>query len=255
MMDSYYFAAILAFQAPFICVIICTYYMITLGRNGYTRTQHIIARLLGLMCLLSMIAEVINGLMIYIFFDSVGADACKASATIGYLIMLISAIIWSEFALSRATNPSRLLSMLIRLLYFIVFVLITARIGFSNTKLFLYYEDGEFKYGPLDDIQTYCCILIYFLLLLTLIGRYIDKKAYADKEKHGKLVFATSIVFVAIVIYGVLFFPYIVWIGQMLVLLYVYMQSQRSSIYHDELTHLNNRRLMIKDVSDKIRKS
>lgn len=39
----------------------------------------------------------------------------------------------------------------------------------------------------------------------------------------------------------------------MLVLLYVYMQSQRSSIYHDELTHLNNRRLLIKVVSDKMR--
>lgn len=253
MMDSYYFAAILAFQAPFICLIICIYYMITLGRNGYTRTQHLMARLLGLTCLISMFGEINNGLMLYVFSDTVGPDMCMTSATIGYVAMLISAILWSEFCLSRAHNPSRFWSMIIRLLYFVTFVLITARIGFSNTKLFVYYEDGEFKYGPLDDMQTYCCILIYFILLLILVAKYADRREYADKEKHGKLVFADSIIFVSILIYGTTFFPYVVWIGQMLVLLYVYMQSQRSSIYHDELTHLNNRRLMIKNISDKLK--
>lgn len=253
MLDSYYFAAILAFQAPFICVIICLYYMITLGRNGYTRTQHLMARLLGLTCLLSMIAEVVNGLMLYVFFDSVGVEVYKATGIAGYIIMLLSAVLWSEFCLSRMHNPSRILSTIIRFLYFITFVLITGRIAFTNTKLFTYYEDGEFKYGPLDDLQTYCCILIYFLLLLMLIRKYSDKKEYAEREKHGKLLFADAIVFVAIVIYGTIFFPYVIWIGQMLVLLYVYMQSQRSSIYHDELTHLNNRRLMIKNVSDKMK--
>lgn len=253
MMDSYYFAAILAFQAPFICLIICTYYMITLGRNGYTRTQHAMARMLGLTCLLSMLVEVVNGLVLYIFFDSVGMSVYKNTATVGYIVMLLSAILWSEFCLSRAHNPSRILSTIVRFFYFVTFVFITARIAFADTKLFIYYENGEFKYGPLDDIQTYCCILIYFLLLLILIGKYADRSEFAEKEKHGKLLFANSIVFVAILIYGTIFFPYVVWIGQMLVLLYVYMQSQRSSIYHDELTNLNNRRLMIKDISGKIK--
>lgn len=253
MTDSYYMALILAFQAPFICIIICTYYMITLGRNGYTRTQHFMARMLGLTCLLSMFGEVFNGLVFYIFIDEVGMKWYKTSCILGYMFMLLSAILWSEFCLSRTHNPSRLLSTIIRGLYFVTFVLITARIGFANTKLFIYYENGEYKYGPLDDIQTYCCILIYLLLLIVLIGKYADRKEYAEKEKHGKLIFADSIVFVAIVIYGTTFFPYVVWIGQMLVLLYVYMQSQRSSIYHDELTHLNNRRLMIKNISDKIK--
>ena len=253
MLDSYYFAAILAFQAPFICLIISIYYIITLGRNGYTRTQHVMARLLGVTCLLSMAAEINNGLVLYIFFDRVGADTYMKTCTIGYVTMLLSAILWSEFCLSRTHNPSRFWSFIIRLLYFVTFVLITARIAFSHTKLFIYYEDGEFKYGPLDDLQTYCCILIYFILLLVLIGKCCDRNEYAEREKHGKLVFANSIVFIAIVIYGTIFFPYVVWIGQMLVLLYVYMQSQRSSIYHDELTHLNNRRLMIKNISDKIR--
>ena len=253
MTDSYYMALILAFQAPFICIIICTYYMITLGRNGYTRTQHFMARMLGLTCLLSMFGEVFNGLVFYIFIDEVGMKWYKTSCILGYMFMLLSAILWSEFCLSRTHNPSRFLSTIIRGLYFVTFVLITARIGFANTKLFIYYENGEYKYGPLDDIQTYCCILIYLLLLIVLIGKYADRKEYAEKEKHGKLIFADSIVFVAIVIYGTTFFPYVVWIGQMLVLLYVYMQSQRSSIYHDELTHLNNRRLMIKNISDKIK--
>lgn len=253
MTDSYYMALILAFQAPFICIIICTYYMITLGRNGYTRTQHFMARMLGLTCLLSMLGEVFNGLVFYIFIDEVGMKWYKTSCILGYMFMLLSAILWSEFCLSRTHNPSRLLSTIIRGLYFVTFVLITARIGFANTKLFIYYENGEYKYGPLDDLQTYCCILIYLLLLIVLIGKYADRKEYAEKEKHGKLIFADSIVSVAIVIYGTTFFPYVIWIGQMLVLLYVYMQSQRSSIYHDELTHLNNRRLMIKNISDKIK--
>lgn len=255
MMDSYYFAAILAFQAPFICVIICIYYMITLGRNGYTRTQHAMARLLGLTCLLSMASEVVNGLVIYVFSDEFGTDACIVTSLVGYMCMLLSAILWSEFCLSRIHNPSRFLSMTIRFLYFVTFVLITSRIAFSHTKLFIYYEDGAFGYGPLDDMQTYCCILIYFFLLLVLIGKYVDRNEYANKEKHGKLLFANSIVFIAIVIYGTIFFPYVVWIGQMLVLLYVYMQSQRSSIYHDELTHLNNKRLLIKNISDKMNSS
>ena len=255
MLDSYYFAAILAFQAPFICIIICTYYMITLGRNGYTRTQYAMARLLGVTCLLSMIVEVVNGLVLYIFIDDVGMDVYRYTGIAGYMIMLLSAMLWSEFCFSRVNNPPRMLSMAVRFLYFVTFVLITARIAFSNTKLFIYVEDGEVKYGPLDDLQTYCCVLIYFLLLLILIRKYSDRKEYAEKEKHGKLLFANSIVFIAILIYATIFFPYVVWIGQMLVLLYVYMQSQRSSIYHDDLTHLNNRRLMIKHLSEKMKSS
>ena len=253
MLDSYYFAAILAFQAPFICIIICTYYMITLGRNGYTRTQYAMARLLGVTCLLSMIVEVVNGIVLYIFIDDLGMDVYRYTGIAGYMIMLLSAMLWSEFCFSRVNNPPRMLSMAVRFLYFVTFVLITARIAFSNTKLFIYVEDGEVKYGPLDDLQTYCCVLIYFLLLLILIRKYSDRKEYAEKEKHGKLLFANSIVFIAILIYATIFFPYVVWIGQMLVLLYVYMQSQRSSIYHDDLTHLNNRRLMIKHLSEKMK--
>ena len=253
MLDSYYFAAILAFQAPFICVIICTYYTITLGRNGYTRTQHVMARLLGVACLLSMLIEVVNGLVLYIFLDEVGMDIYRYTGIAGYMIMLLSAMLWSEFCFSRINNPPRMMTMIVRFLYFVTFVLITARIAFSNTKLFIYIEGEEVKYGPLDDLQTYCCVLIYFLLLLILIRKYTDRKEYVEKEKHGKLLFANSIIFIAILIYATVFFPYIVWIGQMLVLLYVYMQSQRSSIYHDDLTHLNNRRLMIKQLSDRMK--
>ena len=253
MLDSYYFAAILAFQAPFICVIICTYYTITLGRNGYTRTQHVMARLLGVACLLSMLVEVVNGLVLYIFLDEVGMDIYRYTGIAGYMIMLLSAMLWSEFCFSRINNSPRMMTMIVRFLYFVTFVLITARIAFSNTKLFIYIEGEEVKYGPLDDLQTYCCVLIYFLLLLILIRKYTDRKEYVEKEKHGKLLFANSIIFIAILIYATIFFPYIVWIGQMLVLLYVYMQSQRSSIYHDDLTHLNNRRLMIKQLSDRIK--
>ena len=106
MLDSYYFAAILAFQAPFICLIISIYYIITLGRNGYTRTQHVMARLLGVTCLLSMAAEINNGLVLYIFFDRVGADTYmkKTGIVLGFIgliiIVLIISIPISTFTLS-----------------------------------------------------------------------------------------------------------------------------------------------------------
>ncbi len=251
MVDYRYIALLLSFQAPLLSTVIFIYYSITLGRNGYTRTEHFLARALGILCLVSLIFEISIGLMNYGFIDT-NENMYQWSCIGGYSFMLICAIVWSEFSLSRAHNPSVVLSVLIRILYFVVFVVITARIAFKDTEMFMYYEDGVAQYGPFDDIQTYGCILIYALLEVVIILRYTDKKEYVYKERHGKLLFGNSIIFIAILIYGTLFLPYMVTVGHTLLILYIYMYNQKSSIYKDELTHLANRRMMIKDISAKI---
>lgn len=252
MVDYRTLAIVLAFQAPFICLIISIYYFITLGRNGYNRVEFFLAKFLAISCIGNMIFEVICGLMNYGILP-VNEEMYIWFILIAYFFMLLNVVMWSEFALSRAHNPSLILSTIIRLLYFVVFVLLTCRIAFRDTKLFLYYEDNVQKYGPLDDVQSYVCILIYVLLMIILIIRYNDKTDFAYKEVHGKLLFANSILMATLVIYEIFFIPYVVWIGQMLVLLYIYMSNQRSSIYNDELTHLYNRRMMIKDMSEKMK--
>ena len=252
MVDYRTLAIVLAFQAPFICLVISIYYFITLGRNGYNRMQFFMAKFLAISCIGNMVFEVICGLMNYDVFP-INKEMYVWFILIAYFFMLLNVVIWSEFALSRAHNPSPVLSTIIRMLYFVVFVLLTCRIAFRDTKLFLYYEDNVQKYGPLDDIQSYVCILIYVLMTVVLVIRYKDRSDFAYKEVHVKLLFANSILLITLSIYEILFIPYVVWIGQMLVLLYIYMSNQRSSIYNDELTHLYNRRMMIKDMSEKMK--
>ena len=252
MVDYKLLAIVLAFQAPFICVIICVYYFCTLGRNGYTRIQHFMAKALAIACLGCMATEVFCGLVNYGLIEG-DKSLYPWSSLVGYMFMLSFAVLWGEFSLSRAHNPSKVLSILVRAMYFVVFVILTARIAFMDTKVFSYYEDGTLKYGPLDDIQTYACSIIYILLLIAYIRKCADKREYAYKEVHGKLLFADSIILVAIVIYETVYYPYILWIGYMLVLLYIYMSNQRSSIYKDELTHLYNRRSLIKDLNDRMK--
>lgn len=245
-------AAVLAFQAPFICLVICIYYLLTLGRNGYTRMEHFLAKTLGVTCALCMFAEVLSGVITFGMIV-LPNEVYIWSTVVSYFFHMLNAIIWSEFVLSRAHNPSRFLSTIIRLLYFAVFVVLSARIAFRDTKLFIYYEDGVAKYGILDDLQTYLCGLIYLLILIVMIIRYRDRSEYAYREIHGKIIFADSIILVAVTAYVLLYIPYLIWIGYMLVLLYIYMANQRSSIYKDELTHLQNRRSLIKDVSGKMK--
>lgn len=252
MIDYKQLALVLAFQTPFLCFIICVYYTITLGRNGYTRMQHFLARFLGVACIIAMFFEIWSGLYINGVFPF-DLGMYKIAAIGAYMSMLLNAIVWSEFCISRSGRLSHLWTFLIRVLYFVIFVLITARIAFNESKMFIYMEDGELKYGPIDDLQTYGCILIYIILMIALVTKLVDRKEFVLKEKHGKMVFANSIVLVAILVYGTIFYPYLIWMGYTLVLLYIYVGNQKSSIFNDELTHLYNRRMMIKHISDKVR--
>ena len=41
-------APLLSFQAPFICLIVCSYIFITMGRNGLTRMQFFLVKALAI---------------------------------------------------------------------------------------------------------------------------------------------------------------------------------------------------------------
>lgn len=253
MIDYSVLAIALAFQAPFICLAVCIYYFCTLGRNGYSRMEHFLAKALAISCLLCMLFEVASGIFTFGFLE-LPQGVYIWSTLISYTLNLINAILWSEFAISRTHNPSKFMQYAIRGAYFLDFVCLTARIAFKDTELFIYYDsDGVASYGPLDNLQTYGYILIYLLILIMLIRKYRDRTDYAYREVHGKLIFADSILLCACTVYVLFFLPYVIWIGYMLVLLHIYMGNQRSSIYKDELTQLMNRRSLIKDVSEKIK--
>lgn len=251
MVDFKNIALLLAFQAPVMSLVICIYYALTLGRNGYTRIEHFLAKMLAIACIGNMLAEIVTGLINFGFITD-NKSVYIWTAFVGYVFMLLSAIFWCEFSLSRAHNPSVLLAVVIRMLYFVVLVILTARIAFKDSKLFIYIEDDVTKYGPFDDLQTYVCIVIYVLLLIVMIMKYTDRKEFVYKERHGKLIKGNMIVLIGMLIYGICYFPYVVWISYTFLLLYIYMYNQKSSIYKDELTNLENRRSMIKDISEKI---
>lgn len=242
-------AIVLAFQAPLICLIICSYYFAFLGRNGFTSNQYILAKVLALTCVGDMICEILCGFILYGIMDfdkSLYISLC----TVAYFLMLVNAILWSEFCFLRMNNPPKRLVLLARILYVLTFVLVFMRIVLVKTKLYVYFEKKIIKFGPLDNLQTYFCFLIYVLLMVILVMKYRDRLEYANRERYGKMIIANAIMIMAMVIYGTVFYPYVMWIGYTLVLLHIFISNQRASIYADELTGLGNRRLMIKNLSE-----
>lgn len=252
MTDSLYTAAILAFQAPFICLVIGLYVFFTLGRNGYTRREYTCVRLLVLMCLIAMVSEIACGLLYYDIIAHGEHEYIWLSSG-AYLAMAANSVIWSEFCLSKSHNVSKKFIIFMRSLYIINGILILCRVIFMNTKLYVYYDNGVLAFGPLDNLQTYASTFIYLILGIALLIKRLDKKEFIYREIHHQLLFADFIILAASVIYGIVFFPYILWIGEMLVILYIYTGNQKASIYSDELTHLYNRRYLIKQINEKIK--
>ena len=252
-MNQFYTLAFsMAFQTPLLCLIFCIFVFVTIGRNGMTRLQHFLLKTYAIATILLMAVEILSGLFMY---DIFGASPKIQTwlLVVAYTIMLLIAIIWCEYCLAKSHNPSPLLTGIIRTGYFFVFVAITARIAFMNSKLFIYFEDSTAKYGPLDDVQSYGCVLLYFLLLILLIMKISDKNQFAHKEGYGKLIFATSTILISSLLYLFTWIPYLGLMGHTMVLLYIYQGSQSSIIYSDELTHLSNRRHMLKTIDAKIK--
>lgn len=251
MVDYMQLALVLAFQAPVICIIICIYLLASYVKVGSNGLQVFLLRTLTIGCILTMIFEILPALINYGIID-VDLNYYAWIVILSYSIALINSICWSEYCISKVNKPPLVFTVFVRILYFFVFVVIVMRIAFIDSEWFAYVKDGVIQYGILDDIQTYGCILINILTFILVIVKYCDKHEYANRELYGKLVFSSGIILFARVFYIVTFIPYSVWIGEMMVLLYLFMGLQKSIIFTDELTRLNNRRCLIRDINDKM---
>ena len=243
-------AALLSYQAPVICIAICTYVFCSLRRNGITRKQFIQLRLMALGCIGCMVFEVLNG-MLSLGLVNWDLRLLIVFSTLAYGFTIFFTVLLSEFCISKVTSPSKLICALIRIAYLLSALLIAARIVLYGTHLFTYFgENGEVMYGPLDDLQTWCCALANALLVGLILIRYLDRSDFVNRERNGKLLFAAVSVTVTVMIYAVFYLPYIIWMGYMLVLMILFTDLQKLMIDRDELTSLSNRRRMLKEIEE-----
>ncbi|MDO5446005.1 MAG: GGDEF domain-containing protein, partial [Eubacteriales bacterium] len=253
MISSFRLAALLAFQAPLLCLIICAYIFFSLSKNGITRRQYQILRDLSVTCVISMLCELFVGLISY---DILPWDirALSSVTNTAYFFTLLKTILLTEFFLSVTERLSRKFLTAIRVLYLVVALILLARVFLSGTKLFQYFDEEEnILYGPLDDLQTWGCFVIDVLISGMLLGKCLDKKEFVEQEKNRKMLIASLIPTVTVLIYLLFYIPYLIWMGSLLVLLYLYTGLQGLMIYQDELTSLSNRRRMLKDIQIKNR--
>lgn len=248
--DFYRLALLLAFQAPAICIIVCAYVFFTLKRNGLTRTQFILIRLLSVFCILFTLCELMSGLINYDIFDW-HVKYIRIIYNITYTILLGNVIILSEFCISKIIKKPRVLITIIRIFYFVVATILMFRFFSFNTKLFCYFgPNEEVCFGPLDDLQSWACTLAYIFLINVLLINFFDKDQYAYREQNGNLLVAIVFVAAVSIIYLLTYIPYITWMSYMFVVMYLYNSMQKLMVYSDELTTLNNRRRMLLDIKE-----
>ena len=251
MTDTYKLSLLLAFQAPVICLAICGYLFFSLRRNGVTQKQFHLLRLMFIGCVGSMLCELLCGLVTYRALDW-DIHCLIPLTSVGYSFLLFNTITLNEFCISRIENPSALLRRLIRMVYLLTGLVLLARFVFSDSEYFLYItENGKILYGKSDDLQTWFCGLTDMLLSLLILNKYLDKREYVNRERNGKMLFSAVTMTGTILLYVMLYIPYIIWMGFMLVLMIQYTGLQRLMIDHDELTSLSNRRRMLKDIEKK----
>lgn len=240
-------ALLLAFQAPIIDLLFSAYAFFTFKNYTTSRSELRLLRLLAITGIGVMLNEVMGYGAIYEVF-LLKREMAPLFNTFTYIFLIFNAMLWTEFCLQRIKGRKGLFPLMLRVQYALVGVTILARIALRNTKLYVYMEDGELKYGPLDDIQTYLVVLIYLQLLILLIHKFRDRKEFVNHEKIRKMLAATAILFLVIGVNAFLFIPYLSWMAHMIVLLYNYGALQSTAINNDELTGLNNRRNLIKRV-------
>ena len=250
-MDFYRLAASLAFQAPIICFIVCTYVFFALRRNGITQKQFILLRVLTVSCVLLMGSELVAG-MIYNGLLDWHIYGVGIFYALSYIFLLCNTAALSELCLSFLNNPPKLLCKIIRVVYVLTGLLVFARLVLIDTQLFTYYgENDTVLFGPLDDAQTWGYLLIDVLLLIAVLIKYFDKNDFIFREKYEKALHAAVIATVVMVAYALFYIPYINWIGHMIIIMYLFTNVQGLLIDRDELTSLNNRRRLLKDIEEK----
>ena len=248
MNDGQLLSVLLFYHAPVICIIICTYIFGSVKRNGLNHKQYIMFKLLPVGCVANMLAEVAGGLVIYL---DIGIDKSVAviSANISYALFLFNTILFGEFCLSRIEKPEKHLTLILRTGYALSAVCLLVRFFATNTNLFTYVnEEGEVAYGSLEVLQGRLYAACDVVLALIVLLKFLDKKQYVNKESIKKILLDTVIYAVVVVVYSICYFPYLTWVGYMLIIAHTYIGFQSMLIYNDELTSLKNRRRMILDI-------
>ena len=251
MVDAFRLAVVLAYQAPFICIVLSLYVFFSMKRNGLTQKQFLLMRGLAIGSIFLMVFEVLVGMVQYRLLNW-DVRSVRVFMFLAYLSLLFNTVLLDEFCISRIQCPSKVLCGFVRGMYFITAVFLVARLVCSGTELFVFFDgEGSIKFGPLDDVQTWCCAVADVFTAALVMKKYYDKNEYADHEKYGKLLSAVLLVFLAIFTYVMIYLPYIIWIGNLLAVLYLYTGMQGLLIYTDELTSLGNRRRMLQDIHEK----
>lgn len=253
MIDTMRLSIVLAFQAPLICLVICGYVFFALNRNGVTRRQYFLIRVFAVVCILSMLFEIASGAILYCYVR-LSSKFVPYFYTAAYCCLWIETVAMSEFCMSMLRKRPRRSAFVIRGLYGVVALILISRLVFSETELFTYFDVNDaVKFGPLDDIQTWGCMLIDAAVTILMLVRYCDKSEYAYRERYGKMLAVTLLITLTVALYSVTYLPYIIPIGHMLTLVFLYLSLQGMMIYRDELTTLNNRRCMLMDINEKIK--
>lgn len=248
--NYYYLAVLLAFQAPCICLIVCTYVFFALRRNGLTRKQYLLLKALAIGTFLLALCEVLTGAISYNLFDW-NVRYIRVCANSAYICTLFNTVVLSEYCLSKINKKSNFLVNCLRVMYFLTAGILIFRFLSFGTKLFLYFgPNEELMYGPLDDIQSWACLAIDVFLLVIVLYNFFDKEEYVNKESNQKLVFSVFFIGFIQLIYLLTYIPYIVWMSYMIVIVYLYIIVQELLVYTDELTTLKNRRRMLIDINE-----
>lgn len=253
MLDALTLAYLLSFQAPLICIVLCLYTFFSIRRNGLTQNQFSMLRALSIGVIVYMLFEYLNGLIIYgerewELYVSV------LLATGAYGALLFNTVMLTEFCLSRVHNPSPSLVKLIRILYYVAGIVIISRIALMTLHLFTYLdEEGNLCYTVLENVPIWICLIITALLTVVLFLKHRDKSEYFNLEKYSKPLIVSTSVTVVLIIYSVFYMPYIVWMVYMIGVLVLFTGQQSLMIDRDELTTLNNRRRLLKDIENKCR--
>ena len=253
--DYFSLSKLLAFQAPIICLIVCIYIFIALRKNGISRMQFRLFRIMTVCCVGLMLGEVSNGILLYEVIESSNA-MILLSQNLCYWFSAIGTAAFCEFCIAELGMHGKLMPCLIRISYFLTAFVLAARIALIKTDLFSFVgENGEIGYGPLDDLQLWLVILTNVLLLILLTVHFADKNAYINHERYRKLLVSSALMTAVFLLYALFYLPYVTWIGNMFMLLYLFSSLKDLMIDRDELTSLSNRRRMLKDLGEKCRDS
>lgn len=250
MVDTYTLSSLLFYQAPLLCVIICAYVFFTIKKNGLTSKQYTLIRYLTIGCVLAMSGEVVCGMILYGFMK-MDISYYVLFINITYTCLLGNTFLFGEFCIAGLNHPEKRLCILFRSVCAAALLVIFARFVLIDTHLFTYYDNnGDVAFGALDDLQTWGCVAADIITLILCAIKCADRKEYINKEKNRKLLVTCILVTVALILYAFTYLPYVIWMAQLLAILYIFIGSQSMMIYNDELTSLYNRRKMLVDLRD-----